>query len=402
MLQQILPRTEIRLALPSRHKDQIKIRLATAVDAPRIRSLYFDAYQGKYPLSIIYDRHETVDSLAKPNYFWFVGESAGKMISSLIFCVDREVELAKVFGAVVHPEWRGLGITLRTLAYGTRLILDELKLAQSIYATTRTVFFAPQKLIFKLGFKELGVFPNVRKVQNYETHCLAALFREGALKSRMRRPRLPALLKPFYSIVQQAVGLGDAEWHDLPMAPESPYAANRPEFEAIEAQDFILSRWRHLKAQKKLNMEFFPFHEPNLLLAQKDQSTELYLFHSKLDHHAVLVGSAGSGKNLTQLLNAMGLFLEERGVRYLELLTDAYHPRVIQEILDARFIPSAYYPAMRWKHGKGRDYIIFSKSYIVLDFKNIVVHGLFRNYLKEYFRLWKSFYIDGVFEEGLE
>ena len=240
---------------------------------------------------------------------------------------------------------------------------------------------------------ELGIFPNVRKVDNYETHCLTACFAEGALKNRIGRPRLPAALKPFYAIVRRATGLEEAEWHDLPLTPPSPYAGGWTEFELIEAKAFILERWRGLQAAGKLDMQFFPFHEPNLLLVSRDPPAEIYLHHSRPDHHAVIIGGLESAPDLTYLLNSIVMVLEEHGVRYLELLTDAYHPRVLKQVMDARFLPSAYYPAMRWKRGKGRDYIVFSKSFVVLDFKNIDAGGLFGDYLKEYFNLWKSLYI---------
>ena len=373
---------------------RVTIRRAGPQDAKRIRALYNEVYQGKYPLSIIYDAHETLESLAREDTYWLVSEAGRQIVGSVIFHVDPVAQLAKVFAGVVHPAFRGEGLTERAITLGRKHLLDETGQAQSVYATARTVSPAPQKLLHNLGFKELGIFPNVRKIDNYETHCLTVYYKEGALARRMARPRLPLTLKPFYSIVQRAAGLEDAEWHDLPLAPSSPYQGGWLEFEVIEAEKFILKRWRELKAQGKLRMQFFPFHEPNLLLVSEDQSAEIFLHYSRPDHHAVIIGGHESVPDLTRLLNSLVLCLEEHGVRYVELLCDAYHPRVLKQVMDARFLPSAYYPAMRWKRGKGRDCIVFSKSFVVLDFKNIAASGLFRDYLREYFSLWKSLYID--------
>lgn len=378
-------------------QQKAKIRLARLADAHGLRALYNDVYQGKYPLKIITDREEMQTLLKKENYFWFAAEASGKIVGSVIFCVDPQIKLAKAFGAVVHPDYRGADLTERMMALGIRLFMKDKHLASSVYATTRTVGGAAQHLTKKIGFRELGIFPNVRKVDNYETHGLAAYFDKNALNYRFDTPRLPLILKPFYEITQKAVGIADAQWHDLEIKPPSPYSGHWLEFKVVDAKRFIESRWKELKAAKKLAMDFFPFHEPNLLLATKDGSLEAYLYHSQVDHHAVLMGLTQSEHDLTHILNSAVLFLEESGVRYLELVTDAYHPHVIKKIMEARFLPSAYYPAMAFSEGKLWDYMAFSKSFVLLDFKNIVLTGLYRDYLKEYFRLWKAFYIEDAF-----
>ena len=42
----------------------------------------------------------------------------------------------------------------------------------------------------RLGFVSLGIFPNVHRTQEYETHGLKALFHPDAFKRRKRVPRL--------------------------------------------------------------------------------------------------------------------------------------------------------------------------------------------------------------------
>ncbi|MBI5209846.1 MAG: hypothetical protein HY927_07740 [Elusimicrobia bacterium] len=372
------------------------IRRATPEDADELRRMYHDVYEGKYTLSIIYDADETADALKKDDVHWFVAEDAGRIVSSVIFSVERDLKLAKVFGAVVLPEYRGSDLTERAIAMGLASIIDEEGQAHSAYATARTISPAPTRLLRNLGFADLGVLPNVRKVQNYETHCMCAYFRKGALADRVVPPRLPTALKPFYSIVRRATGIGDAEWHELPIEPSSPYAGKWIEFEIIEAPHYILGRWKALKAEHKLKMQFFPFHEPNLLLVAKDRPAEIYVYYSKSDHYAAIIGGHEHVPDLTHLLNSIVMALEEHGARYLELLTSAYHPEVVKRIMDARFLPSAYYPALRWNHGQGHDYIVFSKSFVLLDFSNIVAEGLVSDYMREYFNLWRALYIRGV------
>ncbi|MFA6318466.1 MAG: GNAT family N-acetyltransferase, partial [Elusimicrobiota bacterium] len=275
------------------------IRRASPADAEELRRIYREVYEGRYTLSIICDPEECRSALERPDIHWFVAEAGGRVVGSVVFSVDEGLKLAQVFGAVVLPEFRGAGLTEAAIRLGLSELVDRGGLAQSVYATARTVSPAPRKLLANLGFKDLGIFPNVRKVDNYETHCMSAYFREGALEARVGPPRLPGSLKPFFSIVQAATGIADAEWHDVPVEPSCPYAGGWVEFETVSAPQLILRRWKALKAERKLKMQFFPFHEPNLLLAAKDGSAEVYIHYSAADRHAAIVGGHESVPDLT-------------------------------------------------------------------------------------------------------
>ena len=71
----------------------------------------------------------------------------------------------------------------------------------------------------------------------------------------------------------------------------------------------------------------------------------------------------------------------------------------IRDALSARFIPSAYYPAMRWEPDRehGRDYLAMSRSMAILDFRGLRLQPAYAEYLQEYFRLWRELYIGKVF-----
>ncbi|MBI5623579.1 MAG: GNAT family N-acetyltransferase [Elusimicrobia bacterium] len=372
------------------------VRKAAQGDAETLRRIYDAVYEGRYTLTIICDPEESRVALDREDIHWLVAEVEDRVVGSVVFSVDEGLKLAKVFGAVVLPEFRGSGLTEAAMRLGIAELVDGRGLAHSVYGTARTVSPAPRKLLKNLGFKDIGIFPNVRKVDNYETHCMSAYFRKGALESRVVPPRLPSCMKPFFSIVRRATGIGDAEWHDTRLEPSSPYAGGWIDFELVCAPEFIRRRWKALKAERKLKMQFFPFHEPNLLLAAKDGSAEVYIHYCAADHHAAIIGGHESVPDLTHLLNSVVMALDAHGARFLELLTSAYHPEVIKKILDARFIPSAYYPGLRWSQGRGHDYIVFTKSFVALDFRSIAAEGVFRDYLREYFSLWKTMYIEGA------
>ncbi|MBI2362867.1 MAG: hypothetical protein HYV15_05735 [Elusimicrobia bacterium] len=262
------------------------------------------------------------------------------------------------------------------------------KAVRSVYATTRTVSLAPQRLAEKAGFKKLGIFPNAHKVQRSETHTLAVYYGEGSLAGRSTRPRLPALLEPFFALVRRETGIPDAEFVELPVdwkGPDEPLP-----FEVLQAPQFLQRRLRDMRASRRLALDFFPFHDPNMLLLSPDGRSEVFVYRSAKDGHCVIIGAASEDLDLRTLLDQGAGFLEGMGVRYIEALVEASEAERVQHALMARFLPSAYYPAMRWGQGGGRDYIVLSRSLAVLDFRGITLQPAYSDYLREYFRLWRD------------
>lgn len=376
---------------------RILISPATAADALRIRWLYHLVYGGNYPFSLVYNPQECADAIASDRYLWFLARDGDQAVGSLLFNVDRSIHLGKVFGAVVATEFRGQDIAESMLSFGVDIVANRLKAARSVYATTRTVSLGPQRLAEKAGFKKLGIFPNAHKVYKSETHTLAVYYGPGALEARDCTPRLPLLLKPFFAIVRREADLPEAEYLDLPIDLEPASGAVTP-FEVVSAPLFILRRFSDAKARGRLVLDFFPFHEPNLLLVSPDGRTEVYIYRSAKDGHCVLIGASSDNLEMRTMLDHGAACLEGMGVRYLEVLVEADDAARLQQVLCARFLPSAYFPAMRWDSAgtRARDYVVLSRSLTILDFKGLVLQPAYTDYLKEYFRLWREQHIGKV------
>lgn len=371
---------------------QLTICPARAGDALAIRWLYHCVYGGNYPFSLVYNTEECAKAIASDRYLWLLLRAQDKVAGSVIFIVDRSLKLGKVFGGVVAEEFRGFDLMEKMMAFGLeRLALKQE--ARSVYATTRTVSLAPQRLTEKLGFKKLGIFPNAHKVNLSETHTLAVSYDADALKERAGRPRLPALLKGFFDIVRREASLEEAEYLDLPVDSNPPNAAVA--FEYLAAPQFILRRFQEAKQEGRLILDFFPFQEPNLLITTADGGAGVYCYRSGKDGHCVLTGARPGNLDLRQLLEHGSRFLEGMGVRYIEVLMPGEAAEDIWQALGAGFLPSAYYPAMRWdKPGGGRDYVVMSRSLAMLHFKGISLQPAYADYLREYFRLWSELYVD--------
>lgn len=381
------------LTLPDGRR--VLVARATPDDVLRIRWLYHRIYGGNYPFSLVYNPQECAKAIESDRYVWLLAKDGDQAVGSLIFTVQRPIRLGKVFGGVVSDEFRGQDLASRMLAFGTEALVRG-GAARTVYATTRTVSLAPQRLAEKAGFKALGIFPNVHRVLRSETHTLAVFFGRGALAGRARTPRLPLVLKPFFELVARQTGIGEAEYVELPMPAEGGGAATP--FEVIQAQQFILRRFQEVRDAGRLALDFFPFHEPNLLLLSPDGRTEIFLYRSPKDGHCVLTGARSETLELSVLLDHGAAFLEGMGVRYIEVLVEAGDAEKINGALGARFLPSAYYPAMRWDAAgeRGSDYVVLSRSLAVLDFRGVSLQPVYAEYLKEYFRLWRELHVGRV------
>jgi hypothetical protein len=268
-----------------------------------------------------------------------------------------------------------------------------------VYATTRTANHAPQKLTESLGFIKLGIFPNTHKVQDNETHCLTAYFTERALQRRRTTPVIIPEIAPFYEIVRRQIKLEPAQLSDV-KRDYSDHKTKIPllNFETITAPEFIRHRWKKTKSNSFFENIFMPFHEPNLILITPDQGTEVYITYSQKDKYSVIVGGVTNEKSFAVVLESVAQKVSQMDMSYVEVIIDAYSPELQRDALDARFIPSAYFPSAKRMEDKRYDCVVFSRTFDILDFRNVKIISLYKNFLNEYLKLWRENYIELVFD----
>lgn len=380
-------------------KGDLVIRPARLIDARRIQVLYTEVYGSSYSVSIITNPEKMKRAIESDEYYWLVAEFNGKIVGSLVYSIDFKQRISKAFGAVVSEEFRKHNVAYTMM----KLILDDItqnqKLVDVVYATTRTTSYAPQKLTDSLGFLKLGIFPNTHKVAENETHCFTAYLTEGALKNRKKTPIIIPEILPFYEIVLKQLKLEDAKINDF-KGKYSDHKNKIPtvDFEVITAPEFIKRRFKNIKQDDFFNHTFMPFHEPNILLLTPDGKTEVYMSYNPKDKYSVFVG--GFTKLEPEvLLESVARKMQDLDMAYLEILFDAYSPQLHRAAIDARFIPSGYFPAGKLYGSYRYDCIIFSKTFDILDFRNVKLFSLYKNFLKEYLKLWKENYIEVVFEK---
>lgn len=379
----------------------VHIRQAVLEDVVKIQDLYHHIYRGDYPLSVVTDYDELVRTITGDEAVWMVIEDGDRLVGSVIYLIDHRIRIAKAFAAVILPEYRGNDLTEKTMCLVEEAILREDGPCDVVYATTRTYSPAPQKLTAKLGYKRLGIFPNVHKVRSYETHGLAARFAQHAFEMRRKQPVILPELEALYNVVRKDLEFGEALIDNY---EQEPYEGPLITFEAVDAPHFVKSRFYRAISTNRISMRFFPFLEPNFLLVSPDQEIEVYLYYEKADGHACIIGGHFPGVDYCKLLRSVTHTGKELGMRYLEILVGAYKPKRQRAVLNARFLPSAFFPAMRYigegenysfyTPGERLDYFVFSRSFEPLDFNNLRLEGINKIYLRYYYVMWKKLFID--------
>ncbi len=365
------------------------VQIANVDDIFQISQLYFDVYQGMYPDPLMKDFNRIRSFINSDEGFWFVSKSPDNQImASVLICYDKENLIAKAFGAVVRVECRGHGVMERLLGYGIDYLRDHTIGVDVIYSTTRTVNEAAQTLTEKLGFKKLGIFPNAHRTNDYETHCLAAIISKEALAKRSTDYKLHHEVASLYKIVENEVGLQSME----AIVPESPskVLVSPGDLEVVKTPKFVAYRYSLLKNEKRLEFEFFPFHQPNLIILSPDQSIELFCHLSHVDGYCVIIGGKiPSDMDFSELFLRSNRLLRDAGARYIEVIVRADKPKILESILRAKFIPCGFFPAFQMINEKRHDFLVLSRSFEIFDFQNVKLKGLNQIYLEEYFRAWK-------------
>ena len=321
-------------------------------------------------------------ALNNPDCLWLVVEAEGELVSSVIFLVEPAARHAKVFAAATDTTWRRAGLAEASIRVGIdRLMHEEPRLCDVIYATTRTRTMGPDALLRKLGFISLGIFPNVHRTTQYETHGLKAIFHPHAFDRRRRQPRLIPEVVGFYDIVRRSYGLEPAQ-----VVPIDDRLRLR-----VERGELVAESFARCRAAGELLLDFFPFHPPTHLFMAEHGQVKAFVNHEGKDGHGVLVGLQVDRAETQHLEHVFEVVFETGrtvGIDYMELLVSAYEPTHQRAALSAQFLPCAYFPSMAEgagaRAGTRDDYLVFARSTLPLDFSNVQLTPRDRKFLDAY------------------
>lgn len=375
---------------------RITIGPAKLEEIDELLKLYFMVYGHNYPIAYGSNPEAAADAITSPDCQWLVArdKSRGLVVGSIVYELDRVHRVGKALALVVHPDYRKVGIASRLCSWGDKLIAENGAL-NSVYTTTRTQSIGPQVIFLREGYLPLGIFPNAHKIKRHETTTLFAKYKSGVLEKRAKTEKIPKSLVPLYEVVKKKYPALDippaATLPDRLIRKHSPWDAS---FEAIAAPQYVLRRFR--QQVKDAAAQFYPFHLPNLLLAETSGKVEMFAYYNPQDGYCTLISCNQPMYALHESFPALLETLRSLGISYVEVLIGANRFESLEVLLRADFLPSALYPAMREVDGQTYDYVIMTRTMEPLDFRGMALEQSFKPYVDQYVALWKQMHLDAL------
>lgn len=352
----------------------VNLRRAGPEDSDAIWALYNQIYQGTYTLEVVNKADERQAALADPNHYWLVMDTGRELVGSAIFWVDPPQRNGKVFAGVTREDYRGQDLMTYLMGMGIQKLLNDDRTCDVIYATTRTVSLGPRQLLKKLGFVSLGIFPNVHRLAEYETHGLHALFHPEAWAKRRRNPKLIPEVEGFYHIIRKTFDLEPAE---------RQLAMHQPKLALLRGET-VTRELEAARSRGELLMDFFPFHRANFLFATEDRRVVVFVNFEGKDGYGTIVALKAPIEDLRGVLEAAFELGQYIGIVYMEVLIGAYEPRMQRAALGAQFLPCAYFPSMEQAEEERKDYLVFARTTLPLNFSNVRLTPRDRQFLDVY------------------
>ncbi len=376
------------------------IELAVLEDVSDILNLYRLVYGKKYPIQYGTDTDLLKSAIVdEESHMVLVARAKDRKVitGALIIEIDAFNKIGKLVGLVVHPDFQKNKIGNELVVYASEFFLEKDQRLNSLYATTRTVTVGPQRVFIRNHFLPLGIFPNAHRLHKFETVTLFAKFRKGLLEKRPANKEVSQSLMPLYNIVKDLVPSLDIPKIKTPNKV-SKFVGEKAEadweFEIIRAPSYVYRKF--LKTFPDPIDSFFPFHSPNMLIADKKGRIEIFAYFNKRDGYCTLIKATRPISELLGGLTSLYMQLDDIGVSYLEVMVNADLTSFIETLLAGQFIPSAIYPAMREMDGKYEDFVILSRTMEPLNFRGMAVISQFRPYIDQYLEAWKQVNLDTI------
>ena len=376
--------------------DHIVLKMAELSDVDQIIRIYQMIYGKTYPISYGNDPEMLAEAVqSKDTHCIIIAKDLNKnlAIGALVLEKDLFNKIGSLVGLVVLPDYRNLKIAHRLVETQTHLHLVVQNELNSLYATTRTVNVGPQVVFHKNNFLPLGLLPNAHRLSRYETVTLFAKYRKGILENRKSISGISPKIIPLYQIVKNLVpqlDIPNANFLDL----DDATVEEDWDYEVIQGEHYVKRKF--LETYPDPSDRFYPFHEPNILVADKKGRVEIFAYFSKRDGYCTIIKSSIPLFLLHGHLTSLYLQLHDIGVTYLEALINVKAKRSIEALLKGNFLPSAIYPAMRETQNNFEDYIVMSRTMEPLNFKGMAIISQFKPYIDQYVDLWKKVNLDSL------
>ncbi len=375
------------------------IKSAEINEVDEIINLYRVVYGKKYPISYGTDPELLKAAINdQETHLVLVAKNTEQNVitGALIVEVDKTNKIGKLVGLVVHPTFQKNKIGNHLVVYASEYFLEKGNELNSLYATTRTLTIGPQRVFIKNNYLPLGIFPNAHRLSQYETVTLFAKFRKGLLEKRIPTHNISSSLVPMYNILKKIVPKFTLpQVIDVSAENQEALPDHEPwDFEVIRAPNYVYRKF--LERFPDPSDRFFPFHSPNMLIADKKGRMEIFAYFSKRDGYCTLIKATKPISELSGSLTSLYMQLDDIGVSYIEVLVNVRLAEFIEPLLAGQFVPSALYPAMRERNGVYEDYIVLSRTMEPLNFRGMAVIEQFKPFIDQYVDTWKKVNLESI------
>jgi ribosomal protein S18 acetylase RimI-like enzyme len=374
------------------------LRKAKVEDCPEIMNIYNTVYKGYYTIDICTNAQKYIEAMEDKSIFWLVLSKKEKIIASVIVKINRVAAIGKIMGAAVRPEYRGHSIMKDMADIATDFCFENYGI-DLIYSTVRTNQPAPQKVLKSIGYECVGILPNVVKVKSFETHAIMVKYKKNVLELRQKEKEILREVYPFYKIIEKNFNLNDnAKEVDLPK--KKNLKLEEIPFEAIYHPKRAKELFDERIKQEHFNERFF-LQEPNLVLYNESYGIEVFIRWIDEEKQANIIWINYENKRWYNILNSIANFCYNLNIRYFEILIDAWDIKKQKAAIEAKFVPTAYFPALFLNEDDSvrRDAVVFVRSFEILDFSNIYLFGEAKEFLREFYKSWEKIYIGNFFDE---
>jgi N-acetylglutamate synthase-like GNAT family acetyltransferase len=382
--------------------DGLVFSSAETKDTAEIIGLYNSSYEGFYPDPIFANYQLLKNEILRKNKKLYVVRNETDVVGCIGILYDPENRIARAGSIVVLPECQGQNLSRKMIEFGIFDLRQNTKGISLLYLTSRTVHKSMQFIANKMGFKQLGIFPNAHKIHNYETHILSALYFN---ESENQKPRFinfkqHPMIKPLFDIVRDECGLPDIlKSTDFDI---KDFNSKMPILEFIHASGFVKASYQEAKNSSEIDLGFFPFHEPTAMITSPEGSIQVYVCINQIDKHCVITGVKIDKKvSFTDLFLKVSNMLRDQGVRYIEMIARANRLNIIDKIINAKYIPCGYVPGFQLDGDYRYDYAVFSRSFEILELNDIELTGVSQLYLNEYVKSWSKISLRNFLSENI-
>lgn len=331
-------------------------------------------------------------SISDDQSLWLLMENNGNIDGFVWALIDKEQKIAKVKRACVKQDIFG------GRDHGIFWLVQELVAVlknhtpniEILYTTMRPLAYQTD-LIQDLGFRVLGIFPNGKEIDSSVVNSLATYFFDGVLeKSRASDISLHPLLLPLYEIASHECQLPKVSVFAGELSTTKEFDS-LPKLDVLNADRFVSHRFEKLRSRQTLSSQFYPFHLPNALITDLNQSIEVFVKIFEGSGMATIVGERLElGVNPVELYKSVAQLLRQKGILYIEMINDAADALGTEALVQAGYLPCAYFPALKKQNNVRRDYVVFARSFENFFYPDLQkIAPVYRQYLKQYYEYEK-------------